>query len=590
MSGYPQARTRNVSRVTKAYRLFCAVLLALVPAPLFAQMQPPTWWEQYGSVVAILGFIALVMVGGAVMAFRQGSGGTPPPPKPPAPPPPRPVYGNAAFAKPHVAPPTQQYVYNGVFFGKSSELGAEHVALNHHQGAPVCSTPHTHVLIAAQTGAGKGTCVIIPTLLRWMHNMVVIDPKGENAAVTARARASHPLNQRIHIINPWKELASVFKKLGFEEAKFNPLDIIDPNDPNVVSHAQYIARTICPLGKPGSKENFFNRNAGSILTAVILWLADMPGETKTLGRVREIVTKGRPEFQDYLARMGASEAFGGAIRENISFLIGMNNETYASIMGTVQAFTEWLSDESVKAASATSTFSMKEFMTQESTIYLIVPADKMDEQGPWLRLMISSVTHAYRHKPADMQIHPCMFLIDEFPALKRIDAIATDIAMMRGYHVMFTLVVQGLSDLRSVYHEDADRILNNCHYKWFCNVKDLQSAEYLSKFLGTTTVRTIGTGESLNSGGKGGSVGQSINYGQTARPLLMPNEILNMGRETAILLVPKGDPHYLRTVDYWDLAKAFYYLHQVRPQLYHDPPLIWDENPTLLQRPNVQDL
>jgi type IV secretory pathway TraG/TraD family ATPase VirD4 len=475
--------------------------------------------------------------------------------------------------------PNPTYVYDGVFFGKSSQLGAEQIPLNQHQGAPVCSTPHTHVLVAGQTGAGKGTRVIIPTLLRWMHNTVVIDPKGENAAVTARARASRPLNQKIHIINPWDELGEVFQKLGFPKATYNPLDIIDRNDKNAVAYAQALARAICPLDQHDAKANFWNRNAGGMLTAIFLWLADTPGESKTLARARDILTETRPELQKYLAKMGASEAFGGAIRENIRPLIGVNNETFMGIITTAAQFTDFLSDPQVKEATSVSTFSTQEFMTNLSTIYLIVPTDKMDTQSTWLRLMITAIIQAYKHKPHAMRIHPCMFLIDEFAALQRIDAISSDIAMMRGYHVMFTLVVQGLSDLRSIYHDDADRILNNCHFKWFCNVKDLHSAEYLSKSLGTTTVQTIGTGESMNSGGKGGSVGQSINYGQTARELMKPNEILNLGRDTAILLAPSGNPHYLRTVDYWDLAKAFMYLHQVRPSLYHEPPLIWNRNP-----------
>ncbi|HXR75367.1 MAG TPA: type IV secretory system conjugative DNA transfer family protein [Bryobacteraceae bacterium] len=526
----------------------------------------------------------IVLGGGAVLAFREGGSGTVSPPKPAIPPgQPRPVYGNAEFAQPYGIPTNPRYVYDGVFFGKSSMLGGENVPINHHQGGPVCSTPHTHVLIAAQTGAGKGTRVIIPTLLRWMHNTVVIDPKGENAAVTARARASHPLKQKIHIINPWDELGDVFRNLGFQKATYNPLDIIDPKDKNAVAYAQSLARAICPLDKGDNKANFWNRNAASILTAIFLWLADTPGETKTLARARDIVTETRPELQKYLALMSATESkpFGAAIRENIRPLIGVNNETFMGIITTAAQFTDFLSDPQVKEATAASTFTTQEFMTNLSTIYLIVPTDKMDTQATWLRLMITAIIQAYKHKPHAMQIHPCMFLIDEFPALQRIDAISSDIAMMRGYHVMFTLVVQGLSDLRSVYHDDADRILNNCHYKWFCNVKDLHSAKYLSDSLGTTTVQTVGTGESQSSGGKGGSVGQSINYGQTARPLMMPNEILNLGRETAILLAPSGNPHYLRTVDYWDLAKAFMYLSVVRPQLYHDPPLMWDRNPLL---------
>jgi type IV secretory pathway TraG/TraD family ATPase VirD4 len=526
----------------------------------------------------VMGFIALIVVWGGIRLFA-GSGNVKPATQPPPPPPPT-TYGSAAWAQPFCMPPSQMYNYYGVFFGKSCFPGADNDLLI--QGSPVCSEPGHHVLIAAQTGAGKSTRVIIPTLLRYIENCVVIDPKGELAAVSARARAT-TLNQRIHIINPWGELAGTFQKLGFPPATYNPLDILDPTDPNVVANAQSLARAICPLDKAGT-DNFWNKNAASILTAVFLWLADAPGETKTLGRTHEIVTSTKPELQKYLAQMAASEAFDGAIRANSAPFVGMANETFTSIMANVSQFTNWLSDPQIKKATATSSFTMQDFMSHPklcSTIYLVIPTDQMDTQATWLRLMITAITNGYRHPK--QKVHPCMFLIDEFPALGRVEIMPSSIAIMRGMGVTFTLVVQGLSDLKSVYGNDADRILNNCAYKWFCNVDDLESAQYLSKTLGNTTVPTIGTGQSVSAGLKGGSSGQSINFGQTGRPLMMPDEIMNLNRNIAILLAPQRRPQFLHTVDYWDLTRAFAWHSKGFPALYTDPPLTWDDNP-LIQR------
>jgi type IV secretory pathway TraG/TraD family ATPase VirD4 len=89
-----------------------------------------------------------------------------------------------------------------VFFGKSSTPGPDHLApFANHNGGPICSMPENHTLIVAKTGTGKGTRVIIPTLLRYATgSALVIDPKGENAAITSRARQA--LLQKIHIINP----------------------------------------------------------------------------------------------------------------------------------------------------------------------------------------------------------------------------------------------------------------------------------------------------------------------------------------------------------------------------------------------------
>ncbi len=51
----------------------------------------------------------------------------------------------------------------------------------------------------------------------------------------------------------------------------------------------------------------------------------------------------------------------------------------------------------------------------------------------------------------------------------------------------------------------------------------------------------------------------------------MPDEILNLGRDTAILLTPGDKPHYLRPVDYWQLADAFVSLKPYYPRMWNRP-------------------
>lgn len=497
--------------------------------------------------------------------------------------PPLDTYGSAEWEQPHAGLPDQLTPISGVFFGQSSSPTSAHSgAFVKHRGAPIFSTPEKHTLIVAPTGTGKGTRVVIPTLLRYFYgSALVIDPKGENAAVTARARMSpiegSPVGQAIYIINPWGELAPAFQKLGLSFATYNPLDLLDRNDPNVDSIAQSLAAAICP--KPGGgKDPFWADSAASILAAVLLWLTDQPGETKTLARVREIIT--RVDFRkEFLIPMAASSGLGGAIAENAGLFVNMANETFSGVMGNLGTFTRFLSDRQIKKATATSSFSMRDLPRKPTTIYLVIPPDLMETQRTWLRLMISAGMQTYKHHGMKKPLR-CMFLIDEFPALGRLDEVPRDIATMRGYGVDFTLIVQGLDQLKVAYADAAHTILNNCAYKWFCNVNDLESAEYLSKMLGKKTVRTSSGGTNLTTGSSGGSKSTSTSHGETGRLLLMPDELLNLGRDTAILLAPGTKPQYLRPIDYWNLAEAFAHLREVYPEMYWGRfPLKWDENP-----------
>jgi len=490
------------------------------------------------------------------------------------------IYGTAHYAPTQLDVADDACLARGLFFGKSSAPQLTRLPLED-PGAPVCSKPEHHTLIVARTRTGKGTRVIVPTLLRYEGSAFVIDPKGENAAVTARVRRDQ-MHQNIHILNPWNELGETFPSRSLPPATYNPLDILERSDPNAVALAQALAAAICPA-PANAKDSFWQGSAANMLAGVFLWLADqaeVTGERKTLGRAREIVSLSRKEFtKKYLALMAASEAFSGAISEMTAPFIDLADETYSGVMSNLAESTKFLSDPQVKAATATSSFSMEDLATRKTTVYVVIPTDRMATQKTWLRLIVASGMHTFKRprKQRDSR-HRCLFLIDEFAALGRLDDLPLDIATMGGFGVDFALVVQGLDQLKDHYGEARGTILSNCAYKWFCNLNDLDSAKYLSDTLGKKTVVTTSSSDSTSSGGHGSS-SQSITYGETGRSLLNPDEILNLGRDVAIAIQPNGHPHYVRPVDYWDLPRAFGYLRQSHAPLYWEPPLIYDDNP-----------
>jgi type IV secretory pathway TraG/TraD family ATPase VirD4 len=542
---------------------------------------PVTSKSVAGTALALLAFIAIAGIVGIYLLYRLFRKGTS------AGRTVSDIYGTAHYAPTQLDVVDDTCLARGLFFGKSSAPELTRLPLEI-PGAPVCSTPEHHTLIVARTRTGKGTRVIVPTLLCYDGSAFVIDPKGENAAVTARVRRDQ-LHQNIHILNPWNELGETFPSRSLPPATYNPLDILVRSDPNAVAIAQALAAAICPA-PANAKDRFWQGSAANVLTAVFLWLADrseLAGEQKTLARARKIVSLTRKEFtKDYLTLMAASEAFDGAIREMAAPFIDLADETYSGVMANLSENTRFLSDPQVKASTATSSFSMDELATRKMTVYVVIPTDRMDTQKTWLRLIVAAAMHSFkRPRKRRESRHRCLFLIDEFAALGRVEDLPGDIATMGGFGVDFALVVQGLDQLKDHYGEARGTILSNCAYKWFCNINDLDSAKYLSDTLGKKTVVTESTSESTSSGDHGGSSSESTTHGETARSLLNPDEILNLGRDVAIAVQPNGHPHYLRPVDYWNLPKAFGYLRQGHPSLYWEPPLIYDDNPYVAPPP-----
>src|SRR6185369_11438758 len=93
--------------------------------------------------------------------------------------------------------------------------------------------------------------------------------------------------------------------------------------------------------------------------------------------------------------------------------------------GIIQALiedTRFLSDPRIKASTATSSFSMADMVRNRATVYVVIPFGRMKEQKIWLRLVLANAMQTFKQFPlADRPSHRCLFLIDEFAALGRMD-------------------------------------------------------------------------------------------------------------------------------------------------------------------------
>jgi type IV secretory pathway TraG/TraD family ATPase VirD4 len=83
---------------------------------------------------------------------------------------------------------------------------------------------------------------------------------------------------------------------------------------------------------------------------------------------------------------------------------------------------------------------------------------------------------------------PVLFLLDEFAALGRLKSIETAIGYMAGFGVQLWPFIQDVSQLRDLYPHRWESFMANAGVLQAFGVNDTNTAEIISRSLGTTTV------------------------------------------------------------------------------------------------------
>jgi len=146
-----------------------------------------------------------------------------------------------------------------------------------------------------------------------------------------------------------------------------------------------------------------------------------------------------------------------------------------------------------------------------------------------------------------------MMLLDEFTALGRIPIIAEAISYLPGYNVRVVLVIQTPAQLREVYGiHNSETMLKSLAARIVFAPKDFADAREISDELGTTTVRVRTISKPFGIAFDRRSVrGRSQSVSEQRRPLLLPQEVKELGGEEAIVFYEGLRPIRCRKIRYF---------------------------------------
>lgn len=331
-----------------------------------------------------------------------------------------------------------------------------------------------HLITVAPTGAGKGRGAIIPNLLRYEGPTIVVDPKGENYLVTARARRE--MGHEVFVVDP-------FGLVVEESDQLNPLDVL--NRPGVELESESQALACLLAGQSHSlKEPFWDIWGRAVMSGVIAYVAQREEpEDRHFGRVRELVKNDDVVYN--LARaLDEAPDLEGLAQVEIAAFLQLTDITRSGVLATAQSFTEMVNSAPARRTLSRTSIDLDAVAAgRPVSIYLVIPPDKLTSHGALMRLWIGALLKVVMSRSVRPELDT-LFLVDECAQLGPMEELRVAMTLLRGYGLKVWAFFQDLSQLRRLYANDWQTIINNAAVFQTFGVTNHVMAREMSDILG----------------------------------------------------------------------------------------------------------
>ena len=133
---------------------------------------------------------------------------------------------------------------------------------------------------------------------------------------------------------------------------------------------------------------------------------------------------------------------------------------------------------------------------------------------------------------------PVRVIQDEWANVAQPDSYPKVLATCRSYNIGINIIVQNIHSIKALYKDEWESVIGNCDTLLFLGGgNEPTSLEFISKLLGKETVHTRTRGQT-----KGRSGSSSVNFQQTGRDLMTPDEIRMLPSDDALLLIRGEKP------------------------------------------------
>ncbi|TBY44435.1 Ti-type conjugative transfer system protein TraG [Rhizobium leguminosarum] len=388
----------------------------------------------------------------------------------------------------------------------------------------------SHGIVFAGSGGFKTTSVTVPTALKWGGTLVLLDPSNEVAPMVIEHRTN--AGRDVRILDP-----------KTPDTGFNALDWIGlhgrTKEEDIAAVASWIMSD--SGGARGVRDDFFRASALQLLTALIADVC-LSGRTEeddqTLRQVRKNLSEPEPKLRARLQSI-YDNSISDFVKENVAAFVNMTPETFSGVYANAVKETHWLSYPNYAALVSESTFSTKDISAGNTDVFINIDLKTLETHSGLARVIIGSFLNAIYNRDGALNGR-ALFLLDEVARLGYMRILETARDAGRKYGITLTMIYQSIGQMRETYggRDAASKWFESASWISFAAINDPETADYISRRCGMTTVEIDQVSRSVQSKGSSHTRSKQL----AARPLIQPHEVLRMRADEQIVFTAGNAP------------------------------------------------
>lgn len=394
-----------------------------------------------------------------------------------------------------------------------------------------------NILVVGGSGSGKTRFFCKPGIMSVNCSYLIVDPKGEMLRSTGYLLKDEGYDIKVFdLIHPR------------QSDGYNPFTYIR-DDPDVLKLMDNLVKNTTPP-KGASSDPFWEKAEIALDSALMLYLLyEAPVEEQNFEMLMFMLECARVMEEDEQYQSPLDLLFQTLEERDPSHIAVREYKVYKQAAGkTAKSI---LVTASVRLAAfifpqyaammQTDEMDFASLGERKRAIFCVIPVN--DGSMNYLVSMLLTQCFQQLYLRADERYNgrlpvPVRVIQDEWANVAQPDSYPKVLATCRSYNIGINIIVQNIQSIKALYKDEWEGIIGNCDTLLFLGGgNEPTSLEFVSKLLGKETVHTRTRGQT-----KGRSGSSSVNYQQTGRDLLTPDEIRMLPTNDALLFIRGEKP------------------------------------------------